>query len=96
MFAFDKKINILRNTSGSIVLSERSDTNLEHQGYSALKPVSKWEGSVKKDRHNSKSNYLYCDGHAKSRKFEETVGDRTEDQNEHFIKEYLASYCTAP
>jgi len=35
---------------------------------------------------------LYCDGHAKSRKFEETIGDASEEQNEHFVKEYRSTY----
>ena len=99
MFAFGKRINILRNPSGNIVLSERGDEGdaLDHQGYPAWKDPNddppKWENMLKKDRHgNNQSNYLYCDGHTKARKFEETVGDRTVDQNEHFIKEYRAAY----
>ena len=94
MFAFAKRINRLKNPSGNIVLSERADTTeaLAHGGYPGFKAPSVWEDDVKKDRHANKSNYLYCDGHAKSHKFEETVGDNSEDQNEHFIKEYLTSY----
>jgi prepilin-type processing-associated H-X9-DG protein/prepilin-type N-terminal cleavage/methylation domain-containing protein len=94
MFAFAKRINVLRNTSKAIVLSERSDIDsvLDHSGYPGFMAPSKWEDKVKKDRHGNQSNYLYCDGHAKARKFEETVGDRLEEQNEHFIKEYRSTY----
>jgi len=92
MFAFNKKLNVLRNTSNSIILSERGDNALDHQGYEGFAAVSAWEGSVAKERHNGSANYLFVDGHAKARRFEETVGDRTEAQNMHFIKEYLNTY----
>ncbi len=94
MFAFAKRINILRNTSGNIILSERGDTDaaLGHCGYPGFESPDKWENNLKKDRHGNQSNYLYCDGHARARKFEETLGDRSEGQNEHFVQEYLSDY----
>lgn len=98
MFAFAKRINTLRNPSGNIILAERGDTveALGHGGYPGFKDPNatppKWENDLKKDRHGKQSNYLYCDGHAKSRKFEETVGNRSEEQNEHFVKEYSSNY----
>jgi prepilin-type processing-associated H-X9-DG protein/prepilin-type N-terminal cleavage/methylation domain-containing protein len=94
LFAFAKRINVLRNTSRTIILSERGDSTdaLGHSGYAGFQAPSAWEGNVAKDRHGDQSNYLYCDGHAKARKFDETVGDRSEEQNEHFATEYLASY----
>jgi prepilin-type processing-associated H-X9-DG protein/prepilin-type N-terminal cleavage/methylation domain-containing protein len=94
LFAFAKRINVLRNTSGTIILSERSDDDgaLDHCGYPGFLVVTAWEPKVKKDRHGNQSNYLYCDGHAKARKFEETVGDSSEEQNEHFAKEYRSVY----
>lgn len=96
MFAFNKKMNILRNTSRCIVLSERGDEGdaLSHQGYPAFKPVSVWKGKLSKTRHGKHSNYLFTDGHAKAHTFEETIGGDGTDvtQNMHFIKEYLATY----
>jgi len=92
MFAFNKKMNMLRNTSRSILLSERGDNALDHEGYEGFEAVTAWEGSVAKTRHNGSANYLFVDGHAKARRFEETVGDRSEAQNMHFIKEYLSAY----
>jgi prepilin-type processing-associated H-X9-DG protein/prepilin-type N-terminal cleavage/methylation domain-containing protein len=94
LFAFAKRINVLRNASGTIILSERSDIDaaLNHCGYEGFAEVAVWEEKVKKDRHGNQSNYLYCDGHAKARKFEETVGDRSEEQNEHFATEYRSVY----
>jgi prepilin-type processing-associated H-X9-DG protein/prepilin-type N-terminal cleavage/methylation domain-containing protein len=99
MFAFAKRINVLRNTSASIVLSERSDATaaLDHAGYASwvapdTSNTSNWTGMIHTNRHGNQSNYLYCDGHAKARKFKETLGDKSEKQNEHFISEYLAAY----
>lgn len=94
IFAFAKRINTLRNPSNTIILSERGDEGdaLNHSGYPGFLAPNAWEDDVKKDRHGNQSNYLYCDGHAKARKFEETVGDRSEDQNEHFAKEYRSTY----
>lgn len=94
LFAFAKRINTLRSPSRNIILSERGDSAgaLAHTGYTGFKAPSAWEENVKKDRHTSQSNYLYCDGHAKERKFDETVGDRTEQQNEHFAQEYSQNY----
>ena len=92
MFAFNKKLNVLKNTSSNILLSERSESALDHQGYEAFEAVTAWESTIAKTRHNERANYLFVDGHAKSLKFEETVKDRTEAQNMHFVKEYLSSY----
>jgi prepilin-type processing-associated H-X9-DG protein/prepilin-type N-terminal cleavage/methylation domain-containing protein len=94
MFAFNKKMSSLRNTSSSILLSERGDATaaLNHEGYEAFEPITAWEANIAKTRHNGQANYLFVDGHAKAKRFEETVGDRSEKQNMHFIKEYLNSY----
>ena len=94
MFAFAKRINKLRNPSSNIVLSERGDSEgaLNHQGYPGFASPDDWEGMVAKERHGKNANYLYCDGHASGRKFEETVGDRSMANNEHFVTEYASSY----
>ncbi len=94
LFAFAKRINTLRSPSRNIILAERGDTAaaLGHTGYQGFKAPDKWEADVKKDRHTKQSNYLYCDGHAKERNFDETVGDRSEKQNEHFAQEYSQNY----
>jgi prepilin-type processing-associated H-X9-DG protein len=92
MFAFNKKMNVLRNTSCCILLSERGDNALDHEGYEGFEAVTAWEDSVAKTRHNRLANYLFVDGHAKMHKFEETVGNRSEKQNMHFIEEYLGNY----
>ncbi|MDD5599093.1 MAG: prepilin-type N-terminal cleavage/methylation domain-containing protein [Victivallaceae bacterium] len=103
MFAFAKRINVLRNPSGDIVLSERSDTTeaLDHCGYPAffapnhtLDAGDTWPDRVHQTRHGNQSNYLYCDGHGKARKFDETLGDSSEKQNEHFVTEYITDYFT--
>ncbi|MDD5699076.1 MAG: prepilin-type N-terminal cleavage/methylation domain-containing protein [Victivallaceae bacterium] len=94
MFAFNKRMNVLRNTSRCILLSERGDDAITHQGYEGFAPVETWENNVAKTRHNGRANYLFVDGHAKELKFEETVGNRTVDENQHFVKEYRPDYFT--
>ncbi|MBU8901637.1 MAG: prepilin-type N-terminal cleavage/methylation domain-containing protein [Victivallales bacterium] len=99
MFAFAKRINVLKSPSGNILLSERGDDTtdaLEHGGYPGFtdpEPVAtSWPINLKTDRHGTKSNYLFCDGHVKSHKFEETIGDGSETQNKHFVQEYISTY----
>lgn len=94
MFVFGKKREFLRHTSETILFSERADEGdaLNHHGYPAFKAVSVWESKIKKDRHIKVSNYGFVDGHVEERDFENTVGDRTETQNRHFVKEYLDAY----
>jgi len=103
MFGYDKKSDRLRNTSTSIVVSERGGENLtgevrdealEHQGYDGYAPVEDWEAGMAKTRHRDASNYLYVDGHADALRFGATVGDRTEAQNQHFIREFLDHYVS--
>ena len=96
MYAFNKRMNVLRNTSRRIILSERGDTAgaLDHQGYAGHKAVELWESNIAKTRHNGNANYLFVDAHAKALKFEETVGNRDEDQNQHFANEYISEYFT--
>jgi len=101
MFAYDSRINVLRNPSGNIVLSERSDTAAATNpdgcyGYPAwgtpnTSDENNWTGKIHRERHDDRSNYLYCDGHGKARVFTETLGDETPAQNEHFVSEYLST-----
>lgn len=102
MFAFDNKVNMLKNASRNIVLSERGGEDLtdaderssalNHQGYPGFQAPAAWESKVAKTRHKDRSNYLYADAHAKQRKFNETIGDGSEEQNEHFILDYRKNY----
>jgi len=102
MYGYDKKSSQLKNTSRNIVVSERGGENLPagaardealtHQGYDGYAPVSDWENNMAKTRHKDLSNYLSVDGHVKALKFDETVGDRTEVQNMHFVKDFKDSY----
>jgi len=102
MYGYDKKSSQLKNTSRNIIVSERGgedlppgaerDEALSHQGYDGYAPVADWEGGMSKLRHKDMANYLFVDGHAKALKFNETVGDRTEIQNMHFVKEFKDTY----
>jgi prepilin-type N-terminal cleavage/methylation domain-containing protein/prepilin-type processing-associated H-X9-DG protein len=65
-----------------------TDDALEHQGYPAWKDQNVWEGRIKKDRHGEKSNYLFADGHVKTMRFEDTVGDRDEEDH-HYVNEFI-------
>ena len=102
MFGYDRNTSPIKNPSRYIVVGERGgeditdaderDEALNHQGYDGYRPVDEWQENMAKTRHKDKSNYLYVDGHARQHKFMETVGDKTEDQNQHFVKEYLSNY----
>ncbi|MFA7231579.1 MAG: DUF1559 domain-containing protein [Victivallaceae bacterium] len=102
MYGYDKKSSQLKNTSRNIIVSERGGEDLtdpaekeealEHQGYDGYAPVDDWAGGMAKTRHADNSNYLFVDGHAQAHKFDETVGDKTEAKNMHFVKEFKDTY----
>ncbi|MCP3964954.1 MAG: DUF1559 domain-containing protein [Lentisphaerae bacterium] len=94
MLAFAKKICILKKPSSNITHSERGDTGnaLTHHGYPAFLAPTNWQALVKENRHNDRSNYLHADGHVTARQFNDTLGDSTVTQNEHFFAEYLNAY----
>lgn len=99
MCAFNSYGKRVRNTSRYVLLSERGGDKdgttrdaLNHQGYPAFKAVNIWEGQLEKERHSKRSNYLFFDGHTEPLTFDESAGDRTEDKNRHFVKEWLSSY----
>lgn len=106
MFGYDKKDSQLKNTSRNIIVGERGgedlptgearDEALGHEGYDGYKVVAVWEDTMAKTRHKDTSNYLFVDGHAKAMKFDETVGDKTEAKNMHFIKEFKDTYFVGP
>lgn len=96
MFTFGLSRNSLRQTSFYVVLSERvGDTFAdapEHVCYPAFAAVTSWENKIAKKRHGESSNYLFADGHAEAKKFNDTVGDRTIQNNHHFVIEWLNNY----
>ncbi len=100
MCAFNSNGSRIKKNSRYILLSERGGDKpgstrdaLDHQGYPSFKAVNVWEGQVEKERHaNNRSNYLFFDSHAEPLTFAETVGNRTEFDNRHFIMEWLPAY----
>jgi prepilin-type N-terminal cleavage/methylation domain-containing protein/prepilin-type processing-associated H-X9-DG protein len=106
MYGYDKKSSQLKNSSRNIIVSERGgedlpageerDEALSHQGYDGYAPVDDWKSCMSKLRHKDMSNYLFVDGHTKAYKFNETVGDKTEAQNMHFVKEFKDTYYVGP
>ncbi len=96
MFTFGHKRDTLKQSSFYILLSERGEdaegNAYEHQCYHSMRAVSEWEDHLAGTRHVSNSNYLFADGHAAAHSFQETVGNRTEQQNRHFVREWCANY----
>ena len=96
MFTFGHRRDSLKKSSSYVLLSERGEdaagNPYEHQCYHSMCPVTKWEDHVAKTRHVNSSNYLFADGHAAPHVFRETVGDRTEAQNQHFVAEWCPNY----
>jgi prepilin-type N-terminal cleavage/methylation domain-containing protein/prepilin-type processing-associated H-X9-DG protein len=105
MYLYGKKKDRINDCSKRILFSERGDTGdpAADEGdpaaggyscccYAGFKSVDSWENNIKKDRHGKMSNYPFADGHVETLKFEDTVGDRTENQNRHFVSEYISAY----
>ena len=102
MYGYDKKTTLLKNPSRNIIVGERGGEDLTdpgekeealgHQGYDGYVAVDAWEPTMAKTRHQSMANYLFVDGHANALKFAETVGDRTEAKNMHFVKDFKGTY----
>lgn len=98
MFTLGHKRDSLRRASFYVLLAERGDradgTPIEHQCYPGFMEVDSMQGSIAHKRHGLSSNYLYADGHAESKRFEDTVGDKTERNNQHFVSDWCDSYKT--
>ncbi len=90
MFAFSKRRDDVLKPSEKIVVSTRADTGniLEHQGYPAFKAQPFWQNDIHHQRYPAGSNYLYVDSHVKLQKFESTLGDGTDEQDQHYLTEF--------
>ena len=95
MLTFGRPVSAL-NASSRIVLSERGEENdgsaVEHQCYPGMSEPADWREEIAAERHNKRANYLFADGHVVTAEFRETVGDETEAQNRHFVREWLSHY----
>ena len=95
MLTFGNPTTKLR-ASRQIVLSERgyeeSGEPEEHQCYPGMSEPGDWKNAIERELHSRKANYLYVDGHAANQDFRETINDGKEENNFHFVKEWLASY----
>lgn len=87
MFSFSKSLSEVDRPARTIIVSERADEGgaLTHQGYPAWKAQSTWEGLIKKDRHGDTSNYLLCDWSVRALRWEETIGDGSDEQDMHYV-----------
>lgn len=90
MFAFSKRLDQVDWPSEKIIVSERGDKGsaLVHQGYPAWKARTVWEGLIKKDRHGETSNYLMCDWSVRAMRWDQTIGDGSDEQDMHYIKSF--------
>ncbi len=95
MFTFGRSTASIA-ASSRIVLSERGfEANgepEEHQCYAGMSEPDDWKAKIDRERHTKRANYLFADGHALSHTFAETIGDGTENQNQHFVREWLSAY----
>ncbi len=92
------KRTTLREPSRLILLSERGEQNgkaVEHQCYPGFSEPADVKEVLNIRRHTGTANYLFLDGHSAAHRFEETVGDGTEEQNRHFVKQWCGSYQEA-
>ena len=90
MFAFGKRLGQVLRPADKICTSERSDEEeaLEHQGYPAWMKQSAWVDLTEPNRHIDRSNYLFADLHVESMKWEETIGDGSDEQDRHYLPEF--------
>ena len=96
MFTFGRPLSNVA-TSQRIVLSprgyeENGKDPEEHQCYSGMSEPDDWKEHIDRERHSGRANYLFADGHAASHTFDETVGDGKEENNRHFVSEWLKEY----
>ena len=97
MFTFGRPLTTLQSPSRRIVLSprgyeENGKDPEEHQCYAGMSEPDDWKEHLDRERHSGRANYLFADGHAASHTFVETVGDEKEENNQHFVSEWLPHY----
>ena len=95
MFTFGRSTASIAGSS-RIVLSERGyESNgepVEHQCYPGMSEPDDWKAKIDRERHTKRTNYLFADGHAFSHTFAETIGNGKEENNQHFVTEWLSVY----
>lgn len=92
------KRTTLRNPSRLIILSERGEQNgnaVGHQCYPGFSEPDDVKAVLNTVRHTGAANYLFLDGHSAAHRFEETIGDGSEERNRHFVKQWCGSYQEA-
>lgn len=92
------KRTTLHNPSRLIILSERGEQNgnaVGHQCYPGFSEPDDVKAVLNTVRHTGTANYLFLDGHSAAHRFEETIGDGSEERNRHFVKQWCGSYQEA-
>ena len=96
LMTFGKSRGSLNDPSRYILLSERGgdspETAVAHQCYHAMEEPDEWEDDIAHKRHSGRGNYLCVDGHVETLTFKETIGDGEEENNRHFVVEWVGSH----
>ncbi len=99
MLTFGRPVSSIRNPSAAIVLAERGFESggdaVEHQCYAGMSEPDDWKAHVDAARHDGRANYLFVDGHSVADTFNGTIGDGSEKENKHFIRDWLGAYVEA-
>jgi len=100
MFTFGRPLGTVHAPSRRIVLSprgyeENGKEPEEHQCYAGMSEPEDWQEHIDRERHAGRANYLFADGHAATLVFAETIGDGKEENNQHFVYEWLKKYVEA-
>ena len=100
MFTFGRPLTTLHSPSRRIALSprgyeENGKDPEEHQCYAGMSEPEDWQEHIDRERHAGRANYLFADGHAATLVFPETIGDGSEENNRHFVSEWLKKYVEA-
>ena len=90
MFSFTKRRDDVLRPSEKVNVCTRADEGsiLGHQGYPAWKAQSVWSSKIHALRYPAGSNYLYVDSHVQLQKFHVTIGDGSDQQDQHYLSEF--------
>lgn len=95
MFTFGMAAGRIASTQ-RILLSERGFEDngdpVEHQCYPGMSEPEDWKAEIDSKRHQKLSNYLFADGHVETASFQDTIGDGSEQRNQHFVSEWADTY----
>ena len=98
MLTFGRPVSTIGRSSYAIILSERGGPQgapIQHQCYPEMQPPAAWQDNLDATRHDARGNFLYVDGHVAAAPLAATIGDGTEEQNRHFLRDWLSHYTAS-